>query len=307
MSTTPHSQRFDPGAPSDIPDGDVFAGLDALSRADENQRSSSSTLASMLSGARSLTPILEAVVFTPGLRAPDEDLQHAVETMLDASRTITDRAMHTLGIEDVEPNEWAKSMLMQLAVGGVTEQWKAYGHADPSTWLAIIDNVVDAGVTERQRAYPDIADHTAYQVSHFAALSEIASEVRRFPFFYDATALLERFSRFMDEQVTKAADHVLEGVAASHSDRLMVEQGLLKHASRLFAEIYREEAEKTYIEVSRMSADERQQYIQAKRPAEAISNIRLSFESIYSILTETSRERAQQCVQRRNGQSPGLS
>lgn len=308
MNSIPRSQAFDPGQASDIPDTTgIFGQLEADAARETRQSTNANTLAAMLSGARSLTPLLEAVVFTPGLGAPQEDLQHAIETMLDAANRIAAHAMHTLDIDDTPHNEWAKSVLMQLAVGGVAEQWKAHGHAEPSAWLAIIDNVVDAGVTQRTRDYPDIADQTAYQVSHFAALSTIASEVRRFAFFFDATALLERLSTFLDQKVADATDAVLAGVETRDADRLMVEQGLLKHASHLFAEIYRENAEQTLLEVSGMGADERKQFVATGQPAQRVESVREAFDGLFATLTRTSRLRAEQCVARSRAPAQGLS
>jgi hypothetical protein len=298
----PASQPFDPNNAANVGDDspgmsdqdrdDFFGDIRKADNRDIARESVGRQLAATLSGARSLNPMLEAVVFFPGVDANPDDMQQAVEDMLHATATITDHAMSTLSIPDDASHAWAKSMLHQVAVAGVAEQWKVHGHANPEAWTTIVGSVVAAGVTEHKRDYPDVDDQTAFTMSHFSALSDIAREVRHFSFFYDHAQLLERLSKYLDRTVAEATDTVLEGINARPADRLMTEQGLLKHAGRLFSEVYRAEARRTFDQVSGMSPEQRQDFVANNRHKEAIGRVTETFGSLYTMLVNTSRLRS---------------
>lgn len=319
----PRSQRFDPAAEPpagttepalDLPadnggTGNFFADYDAEQARVVEQDQAHHTLAAMLAGAKSLAPLLEAVAVHPGVHQPVDVLRDAVDHMLSASEQIAERAMATLEIADTPGNAWAKSQLTQLAVAGVATQWREAGHADPAAWLGIIDNVVNAGVVGRQSPYPDVTQQTAFQVSHFAALSTLAAEIQRFNFHIEPTALLEYVSKHLSHEVHNAVDTVLDGVPASDADRVMVEQGMLKHGSGLYAQIYRAEAERTQLELGRMTPADRQQFMRERGPSERIKAINRTFGSLFAKLTETSRQRAVESVQRqpKGRAAPGMN
>jgi hypothetical protein len=137
-----------------------------------------------------------------------------------------------------------------------------------------------------------VHDQIAHQVSQFAALSRLGTEIRQFSFYYDKSQLLEQLSRFLDAEVGKASKYVLEGVNATNSDRLMVEQGMLKHASSLLAETYRSVAEKTYIDVHHLPRDQQNEYIQSGVMQERVREVRDEFNSLFHTLARSSRQRA---------------
>lgn len=282
------------GGPEEV--ANMFASMQQDDERAYQQQHSATTLRSVLSGARSLTPLLGAVTRHPGLHATQEELEGSLTHMLSASRAITDHAMDTLSIPDTTDNAWAKAMLMQLAASGISEQWQHHHDANPNAWLSTIDAIVTAGVVDDGKEYPDVQDQTAYQVSQFSALSSIAAEIRRFNYFFDRAALLERCANYMTETVLDSSDYVLEGVAAQPADRLMVQQGMLKHAGSLFSNIYRQHADSTREALLGGGREAIDAFIKDNRPRLAIEEIRQEFDSLFGNLVESSRRQAEACM-----------
>lgn len=296
MSTP--APQFEPQHTGALPGEDIFADMREDEIAERTGIFREHTLAATLAGARALVPVLTALVKHPGVEADKGELQAATAAMIDSARAIAEHAMAALGVRDEAGNDWAKSMLMQTAVEAVAAEWREHGHCNAADWPTLIESVLKSGVGETRRPYPVVDDATAYQVSHFSALARVGGEVRRFSFFFDAHALLERVSGFLESTVASAADAVVADTGATGKDRLMVEQGLLNHAGRLFAEIYREYAESCMIEVCRMDETQRKRYLEDGNPAQRLGEVESEFRALFATLTRVSRMRASAAVAR---------